>query len=296
VTAARLHDDEFLTSPELVRAMIAARFPQWSDLPVTRIGLSGTMNALYRLGEDLMVRLPRRDNAIEQLHFERDWLPRLSPRLPVRVPEQLALSEPVAGFPFPWAVYRWIEGDHPEPGRGDPDALAGDLAGFVSAIQTFDPTNARTGYRTGPLHERDDYVREWTAKAAGLIDTAAVLRIWDEALAAPPWRRPPVWAHSDLLPGNVLVHADRLVAVLDFGAAGVGDPACDAAAAWNLLPAGSRRRFWSAAGFDDETLVRARGWAMTGIGVVTYYRETNPPFAETALRTLNDVIAERAGI
>lgn len=296
MTAERLHDDEFLTTPELVRAMVAASFPRWADRAIARIGRSGTMNALYRLGDDLVVRLPRRENAIEQLYFERDWLPKLATALPVRVPEQVELSDPVAGYPFPWGIYRWIDGVHPDPASAGPDgradALAEDLAAFAVAMRKLNPAGARAGYRTGPLHDRDDYVREWTARADGLTDTAAVLRIWETALAAPAWHRPPVWAHSDLLAGNVLVEADRLVAVLDFGAAGVGDPACDAGAAWNLLPRRSWRRFWSTAGFDEDTLARARGWAMTGIGGAVYYRPTNPAFSDAGFAILNNVIAD----
>src|SRR6185369_5943886 len=211
MTPLRLHNDEFITDAPLVRRLLAAQLPQWADLPLTRIGLAGTMNQLYRLGDDLLVRLPRRDNAIEQLYFERDWLPRLAAHLPVPVPEQLALGQPSGSYPYQWGVYRFIEGDHPSVDDGDGDALAEDLAAFVLAMRRLDPTGARAGYRTGPLSDRDDYVREWAVKSDGLVDAAAILRIWDEALAAPAWPDEPAWAHSDLSPGNLLVRDGRLV-------------------------------------------------------------------------------------
>lgn len=293
MTSLRLHDDEFVSDAGLVRRLLAGQMPEWAELPLTRIGLSGTMNQLYRLGDDLLVRLPRRANAVEQLHFERDWLPRLAPHLPVRVPEQVALGSPGEGYPHEWAVYRYLDGEHPSvDDPGDTDALAEDLAAFVVAMRGLDPAGARGGYRTGPLSDRDDYVREWAAKADGLVDASAVLRIWDEALTAPAWTGDPAWAHSDLLPGNLLVRDGRLTAVIDFGAAGAGDPCYDLTVAWNCLPIRSRRRFRDTAGLDDAAWARARGWAMTWVGGIAYYRETNPVMAEMGRRAVAEIIAE----
>ncbi|MGY0237036.1 aminoglycoside phosphotransferase family protein [Longispora urticae] len=292
MTSLRLHDDEFVTDAATVRALLAGQFPRWAELPLVRIGLAGTMNQLYRLGEDLLVRLPRRADAVEQLYFERDQLPRLAPHLPVRVPEQLALGASDDGYPYPWAVYRYVDGDHPGVDDPDGDALAEDLAEFLLATRALDPTGARAGYRTGPLGDRDDYVREWAVKADGIVDAAAVLRLWDEALAAPAWTGGPVWAHSDLMPGNLLVREGRLSAVLDFGAAGVGDPACDLTVAWNSLPARSRRRFRAAAGLDEAAWARARGWAMTWVGGIAYYRGTNPALSARGERALKEILAE----
>jgi aminoglycoside phosphotransferase (APT) family kinase protein len=293
MTSPRLHDDEFIADVAVVRRLLAAQLPQWAGRRLTRIGLAGTMNQLFRLGGDLLVRLPRRDNAIEQLYFERDWLPRLAANLPVRVPEQVALGRPDDVYPHQWAVYRYIEGDHPSVDDADGDQLAEDLAAFVLAMRALDPAGARGGYRTGPLSDRDDYVRVWTVKADGLIDAAAVLRIWDEALAAPAWQQEPAWAHSDLSSGNLLVRGGRLGAVIDFGAAGVGDPCYDLTVAWNSLPVRSRQRFRDAVGLDEAAWARARGWAMTWVGGVVYYRETNPTMSISGQRALAEIIAER---
>ena len=271
MTSPRLHDDEFVADVAVVRRLLAAQLPQWSERRLTRIGLDGTMNQLFRLG---------------------DWLPRLAPHLPVRVPEQLAVGWPDDVYPYPWAVYRYVEGDHPSVEDAEGDQLAEDLAAFVLAMRALDPSGARGGYRTGPLSDRDDYVREWAMKADGLIDAAAVLRIWDEALAAPAWQHEPAWVHSDLSPGNLLVRDGRLVAVIDFGAAGIGDPCYDLTVAWSSLPARSRRRFRDAVGPDEAAWARARGWAMTWVGGILYYRETNPTMSIAGQHALAEIIAE----
>lgn len=292
MTEVTLHDDEVLTNADMVRSLVSDQFPQWASLPLTRVGQAGVNNAIYRLGPELVVRMPRKRDAIEQLLFERDTLPWMAAQLPIALPEQVALGRPDHGFPYEWGIYRWKDGEHPVVGDQDATVVAEGLGEFVAALHRLDATGARAGYRTGPLAAKDDYVREWAPKAAHLIDPEAVLRVWDEALAAPAWDGPPVWAHSDLIPGNVLVADDRLAAVLDFGASGAGDPACDAVAAWTLLPAGSRARFREVAGFDDATWARARGWAMTFVGGMAHYWEINPALATSGHQTITDVLAE----
>lgn len=290
--SGRMHDDEVITDAGLVRRLIAAQFPRWADLPVARVRSAGTDNAIYRLGEDMAVRLPRIESAVGQVDFEHHWLPRLAPHLPVAVPEPVALGAPGEGYPWPWAINRWLDGENPIDGSTDPQHLATDLGGFVAGLRRVDSTGAPKGYRAGSLHARDADAREWTAAARGVIDTRAVLAAWEQALAVPEWDGPPVWTHGDLLAGNVLVRNGRLSAVIDFGAAGVGDPACDGLAAWTLLTAGTREVFRVLAGFDDAMWARGRGWALTFVSGVTYYRETNPVLAGIARRAIGEVLAE----
>lgn len=289
----RMHDDEVMTDVALVRRLLADQFPQWARLPVDRVRSTGTDNAIYRIGDDLVARLPRIEAATTQVQFEYDWLPRLAPHLPVAVPEPVALGKPGAGYPWPWAINRWLDGDNPTAADASTAQFATDLGRIVAAFRRIDPTGARSGYRTAPLHTRDDYVREWTPKAADMVDPDAVLAAWDEALAAPEWDRPPVWTHGDFNLGNLLMRNGRISALIDFGCAGVGDPACEAAAAWQLFTPRTRQLFRAEAGFDDATWVRGRGWALTAVGGIAYYRETSPALSEGGRRTINAVLADR---
>lgn len=293
MTGARMHADEVMTDAAQVGRLLAAQFPRWADLPVTRVRSIGTDNAIYRIGDDLAARLPRVARAVGQIAFEDEWLPRLAPYLPVAVPETVAVGEPGEGYPWPWAVTRWLDGVNPADDTADTVDLATDLGRFVAALHRVDPAGAPTAARGQPLRTRDAWVREWTPKAAGLIDTSAVLAAWEAALAVPDWDGPGVWTHGDLLAGNVLVRDGRLSAVIDFGTAGVGDPASDAGTAWELLSAGTREVFRAEAGFDDATWARGRGRVIApAISGLTYYRDTNPPMAEMARRALNAVLYE----
>ncbi|MEU1686503.1 aminoglycoside phosphotransferase family protein [Micromonospora sp. NPDC005707] len=289
-----MHVDEVRTDAALVRRLIAGQFPRWADRPVTPVPSGGTDNAIYRLGDELTVRLPRIASAVKQVEFEHEWLPVLAKHLPVAVPQPCAVGRPADGYPWPWAVHRWVDGEHPTGGNTDPRGFAADLGELVGGLRRADTAGARTGYRSGPLSGRDEYLREWTEAARGMVDTDAVLAIWEDALAAPAWDGPPVWTHGDLLAGNVLVRGGRLRGVIDFGAAGVGDPACDAMAAWTLLDSDTRDVFRETAGFDDATWARGKGWALTFISALTYYRETNPTMYALAKRAVGAVLSDRA--
>ncbi|MFR9796045.1 aminoglycoside phosphotransferase family protein [Streptomyces sp. MS06] len=293
-----MHEDEIPTDAALVRRLLTHQFPQWAELPVSPVDSAGTENAIYRLGDELAVRLPRMAGAVGQVEFERDCLPWLAALLPTAVPEPVAVGQPGQGYPFPWAINRWIDGSHPTtvPARApDGHRLAGDLGEFVAALRGADATGARPGYRSVPLRTRDASVREWTARAAHDVDAPALLSAWEQALDQPEWDGPPMWTHGDLIPGNILVNGGRLHAVIDFGTAGVGDPACDAIAAWTLLSAETRKTFRAAAGFDDAAWARGRGWALTFVSGIDYYRRTNPAMAELGRRAVTEVLAEPAG-
>ncbi|MFJ6726074.1 aminoglycoside phosphotransferase family protein [Streptomyces sp. NPDC091281] len=293
-----MHENEIPTDSTLVRLLLAEQFPRWADLPITVVDSAGTENAIYRLGDGLAVRLPRTEGAVGQVAFEKAWLPRLAPLLPTAVPELIAVGRAGPGYPFPWAISRWIDGSHPatEPAqRPDDHRLARDLGEFVTALREADSTGARAGYRSVPLRTRDATVREWTARATDDVDAPALLAAWEQALDQPDWDGPARWTHGDLIPGNILVEDGRLRAVIDFGTAGVGDPACDAIPAWTFLSAEGRRTFRAAGGFDDAAWARGRGWALTFVSGIDYYRHTNPVMAELGRRAVAEVLADRDG-
>ncbi len=294
-----MHADEVPIDAGLVRGLIDSQFPQWAILPLAPVHSSGTDNAIYRLGDRMAVRLPRRPGASGQIEKEYRWLPRLAAALPLEVPVPLALGTPAENYPFPWSVCRWLDGENAVVAPiSDLGRVARDLARFISALQQIDASagpapGAHNSGRGGPLAMRDAETQEAIANLEGIIDARAASASWHLALQAPAWTRAPVWLHGDLLPSNLLLQAGRISAVIDFGCLGVGDPACDLMAAWTLLSADARRTFRAALAVDDATWLRGSGWALSfGLIALPYYLHSNPVLAATARRAIGEVLVD----
>ena len=289
-----MHVDELHTDAGLVRRLLAGQFPEWATLPIEPVASSGTDNALYRLGGDMVVRLPRIQWAVAGVDKEQEWLPRLAPLLPVAVPVPLAQGTPAEGYPWPWSVYRWLDGDNPAVGHiADPSSLATDVARFVVALRRIDTAGGPPSRRGVPLALIDKETRTAIGELEGLIDPDATLAAWEAALRAPAWSGSPVWTHGDLTPGNLLTQDGRLTAVIDFGVVGVGDPACDLLAAWTVLPSGAREAFRADVHVDDATWARGRGWALSiALIQLPYYKDTAPVLAANARHVIREVLAE----
>lgn len=292
--AGKMHSDEVDTDVSLVGRLLAAQFPQWADLPIEPVRSAGTDNAIYRLGDDMAVRLPRIHWATGQVDKEHRWLPQFASLLPLAIPVPLAKGTPGEGYPWHWSVYRWLEGESATIERiADPCQAATELAQFIAALQRIDPTGGPTSGRGGPLALRDTPTRDAIAAMHGVIDTDVVTTVWEAALQAPEWDRAPVWFHGDLLPGNLLVERGRLSAVIDFGGLGVGDPACDLMIAWGLFSGESREVFRAALAVDDATWARGRGHALSqALIFIPYYLDTNPIGVSNARRTIDEVLAD----
>ncbi|MBO0512161.1 aminoglycoside phosphotransferase family protein [Streptomyces beijiangensis] len=289
-----MHADEADIDTALVRRLLAAQFPQWAQLPVERFPSSGTVNAVYRLGDDMAVRLPRIASGVPDVATEHRWLPYLAPQLPTGIPAVLGKGVPGDGYPWPWTVCSWLDGANPVVDRlTDPGQLAKELAEFVAALQRIDPAGGPPAYRGGPLSEVDAETRAAIAELdrLGMVDAAAATAAWEESLHAPDWTGAPVWLHSDLMPGNLLTADGRLTGVIDFGTMGVGDPAADLIPAWNLLPPDARTAFRDALGPDDATWLRGRGWALSmSLIMLPYYRDTNPAMADNGRHVIGQVL------
>jgi aminoglycoside phosphotransferase (APT) family kinase protein len=285
-----MHADELEIDEPLVRALVAEQFPVWSALPLRRIEPQGTDHAIYRLGEGLSVRLPRRKGPTEPGGKELEWLPRLAPLLPCEIPVPVAQGRPGAGYPWFWEIHTWVEGDALPVEELDPAQAAGDLAGVVRALQQVGPAGAPPG-RGIPLARRDVEFRSWLRSFKG---DPAVAGEWERALAAPAWEGAPVWHHGDLDVRNWLVRDGRITGVIDWGAMGVGDPACDVMVAWKLHSAVARDAFRDALPTDDATWERARGWVVSqAVAALAYYTpENNPALYHEAEAWLRLVMSE----
>jgi aminoglycoside phosphotransferase (APT) family kinase protein len=292
-----MHPGEVEFDETVVRRLVDTQFPQWASLSLERVGPSGTVNVLYRLGPELVLRLPRIHGVGEWAEgaFERDveWLPRLAEVLPVAVPRPVARGRPGDDYPSEWSVYAWLPGDHPDVQQlEDPEGLARQLAAVIKALRRFDPAGAPASKRAFSLEHYDEATRAALALLEAELDSAAALDAWERALTAPPWQASPVWVHADLMPANLLLDRRRLVAVLDWEAAGLADPAVDLQPAWNLLPAEGRSVLREELEVDDDTWERGRGWALwTGIVALPYYVQTNPELAANARFRIEQILA-----
>ncbi|WP_240972898.1 aminoglycoside phosphotransferase family protein [Nonomuraea composti] len=219
----------------LVRELVDAQFPQWAGLPLRPVEPGGSDHVIYRLGGELSMRLPRHADARGQAEKESTWPPRPAPHLPLAVPVPVGVGDTSSR-------------------RENPPSE--ELRGELSAEEPRDGLVAR------PLAGRDRATRAAIRQVGDVFDRAALTRLWDAALSAPAWDRPPVWSHGDFHTGNLLTRGGRLSALTDFGELGVGDPARDLMIAFTLLSARSRAAFRDALGVDDATWTRGRGWAL----------------------------------
>jgi len=300
MAADKMHADEADIDAQLVHRLLSAQFPSFAHIPLAPVTTSGTDPALFRLGGNMVVRMPRIHWATEQADMERRRLPRLAPHLPLAVPEQLAMGEPGEGYPWRWAIYRWLEGESAiDNSAADTVQTAIGLAQFIHALQAADPTgglvaDVASGGRGAPLAARDADTRDAITRSHDLIDSDAVTLAWEAALTAPVYGGPPVWIHGDLEPGNLLLRDGRLSAVIDFCCLCLGDPAVDLIPAWSIFTGEARAAFRSGLDVDDAAWARGKGWALsTAIIALPYYVNTNPFMAANARRKLAAVLAEQ---
>ncbi|HXY73046.1 MAG TPA: aminoglycoside phosphotransferase family protein [Actinomycetota bacterium] len=302
MTAGKMHADEVHTDARLVLRLLLGQFPEWADLPIERVPSNGTDHAMYRLGDELAVRLPRIADALGQAGDEFRWLPRLAPLLPLEIPVPVAQGTPAEGYPWEWSIYRWIDGgDASMENIADPRRAAADLGRFVAALQRIDTGDGPVPYgspRGGPLAERDAETREGIGALDGWPglegDASALVAAWEAALCAQPWDGPPVWLHGDLHGENLLARDRVLAAVIDFGCMGVGDPACDLMPAWLYLSAGTREAFRAELSVDEPTWARGRGWALSlAVIALPYYVRTNPGLADVARHGIHEILSDR---
>ncbi len=311
--AADIHVDE-----SLVRALLQEQHPDLGG--ELRLSLNGWDNAIFRLGEHLAVRVPRRTAAAHLVAHEQRWLPELAPSLPVAVPAPVRIGVPSGRFPWPWSVVRWIEGvDAADVSASERTPLAVPLARFIVALHVPAPGTADgllhpdvplNPVRGVPLHSRDRAVRERLWELRRLWDVTALTGLWEEALAAPRWQGPPIWLHGDPHPGNLVLSAEpgrpvELAGVLDFGDLTAGDPATDLATAWLSFTPEARAVFRAvvadgshpdAGGVDAATWLRARGWALAiGTALVTA-SDDDPRMHALGTHALAQLLNEAYGV
>jgi aminoglycoside phosphotransferase (APT) family kinase protein len=308
-----LHEDELPIDIELVRKLVAAQFPRYATLPLRKFGASGSTNVLFRLGDDMLVRMPRQPGGGRAIDKECRWLSRISGHLPVSVPEVTGVGMPAFGFSERWSIMRWLDGELPiacdpdEPPALERSTLAADLAEVVRALRTLDVPEAAAAdptlrsYRGRPLAEFDKQMRRYIQQCRSIdgldIDLDAAREIWEDALKMPGADAvgPDRWYHGDLVAENLLLTGGRLSAVLDFGGLSLGDPTIDLHGAWEVLDAPAREVFRIQLGVSDAEWSRGRAWALAiALGTFTYYWRTMPKRRTDRLAMAKSVLADAA--
>lgn len=297
-----MHEGQVTVPAEDVAAALAAQLPHLHRPDVRRLGSAGTVVAPYRIGADLLARVPLvprlGDAAADLLVAERRHAEELGSRLDLDVARLLGVGEPFEGYPGVWSVWTWVEGESLDLllDRGadvDLDMLAHDLTEVLLTHRSLPGGQAWTGNGRGgaPLAD-SDWVRRSIRRCRHLLDADAATRVWETALAAPPHAGPPVRINADPMPGNLLVRGGRLRGLVDIGAPVVGDPASDLQPAWEIFDEPQRSAFRDAMGLDDAAWARGRGWAFEmAIGGLHYYERSNPLFSRIARRTLDRLLA-----
>ncbi|MCW4654378.1 aminoglycoside phosphotransferase family protein [Bacillus sp. AS_5] len=286
-----MHADELKIEERLVRRLLVDQFPRWAELPLRKVEPVGTVNTVFRLGDEYSIRLARREGPTTPGGSEFLWLPKIAPLVPLEIPVPIAQGRPNNEYPWFWEIHSWLKGETVPIEALEEIQAARDLAEFVLALQQVDPTGGPLG-RGIPLAQRDKDFRYWLARFNG---DPAVSAVWESALSAPPWNGPPVWHHGDLDVRNWLVRDKRISGVIDWGTMGIGDPACDVMVAWKLHSPEARDVFLDATRTDSATLARARGWVVSqAVAILAYYTpQNNPTLYNEAKSWLDLVLAQK---
>lgn len=291
----KMHENEFEVDEDLVRALLKSQCPHWANLSLKAVLSSGTDNALFRLGTDYVVRLPRIDWAAESIDKEYEWVPKISQFLKIPISKPLFKGNPNKHYPWPWIVAKWNEGGNPKfEQKNEYELLAKDMAYFLNELHEIKLANGPSSRRGTPLKKLDVDTRKAIDELAGEIDIQSVTALWDQLSSAPSWNKNLVWIHGDFLPGNILVQNNRLSAVIDFSDVGIGDPACDLIIAWSLFGSHSRKIFReSLKNIDEDMWARGRGWALSiALIMLPYYKNSNPVLTSLARRMIENVLGD----
>ena len=290
----QMHKEEVEINGDIVRKLIAEQFPQFASFPIHKVHSTGTVNAVYRLGEEYCARLPRLSRAGKSFNNEWIVLPVISPSITLTVPQIIEKGKPSAEYPLDWGIYRWIQGDVYGSVPIDEAEAAEALAQFVTELSKVKPFDNAPKAGRKPLLDLDEITLNAVTECGSDIDRQRILEIWRKLLRVKPWEGTPVWIHADLLKPNLLVRGGKLFGVIDFGSAGIGDPAFDIIPAWTVLSSDQARAlFRRLLNVDCDTWNRAKAYALhQALLIIPYYRYTNPVLAEQAKDTVNNIIKE----
>lgn len=263
-------DNQLLNiTANLAAKLISDQFPEYAHLPVASVEKQGHDNRTYHLGNDLLIRMPTAESYALKVPKEQKLLPQLAPYLSVKIPVPIKMGSPSKYYPYHFSIYRWLSGRSINLLFLSDEtllSLAYDLAKFLKELESIHNIEGpmpgqHNWWRGDHLSVYDEGARGQIAKLEGVIDSDAALKLWLQACKT-KWSKPPVWVHGDFAIGNMLLENGRLSAIIDFGGMALGDPACDLVIAWTYLKEKAREIFIEEMALDEDTWLRARGWAL----------------------------------
>jgi len=293
----KMHKDQVQITDKLVKSLVLQQFPQYKSLPLQKVNSTGTVNAIYKLGDELCIRLPMTAWANDSLQTEFNVLPIISKSVSITVPNIIEKGHPSSDFPFNWAIYNWIPGAIYNNAHAhiSETETAKTLAKFIQELRMINTEKHHPKAGRLPLQQLDEATTTAISNCKGDIDTESALQLWQKLLTLAPWDNKPVWIHADLLKPNLLVYGGKLSAIIDFGSAGIGDPAFDIVPAWATLTSKSRQLFKNLLAVDNDTWLRAKAYALhQAVLIIPYYRESNPEFSKMAICTVNNILSDLA--
>ena len=250
-----------------IQNLLSKQFPQWSKLPIVSVEPQGWDNRVFRLGKNMLIRVPSAACYASQVIKEQKWLAVIAPKLTIEIPEPIAMGKPDFGYPWNWSIYKWIKGETAAMSKlANSCEFARDLAQFLMALHKIDakdgPLPGKDNfYRGGSLEVYDEETKKAIFALKGKIDEHSAAQIWDAGVKT-SWSAKPLWVHGDISSGNLLVKESKLHAVIDFGMLCIGDPACDLSITWTYLEGKAREVFKQCFSFCEDTWARARAWTL----------------------------------
>lgn len=285
-------------SPDLAHKLIAEQFPEFVDLPIISVEKQGHDNRTYRLGNDMLIRMPTAESYALKVPKEQALLPQLAPHLTISIPVPIKMGAASQDYPYPFSIYKWLEGASINLLDVDDNCLeklAFDLARFLKELQSIDsvagPTPGQHNWWRGDhVSVYDKGAREQIAKLSNVIDADKAIQLWRKACKT-QWNRPPVWIHGDIAIGNILLKEGKLSAIIDFGGMGLGDPACDLVIAWTFFKGNARNIFIQEMVLDEDTWLRTKAWALwKATYELCQITDQNSPEACVHKRIIRDVL------
>ena len=289
-----MHESEIVISSDTVRRLLPDQFPEFRTYAIEPLGAVGTVNAIFRLGEDDCLRMPRAREWSRDIEKEWRILEILAPYLSLKIPEPLGRGHSNHEYPFSWAIYRWIEGQpYSDALIGDEQSAADMLAGFIRELRQIRVTEDAPSAGRRPLRELNQKTLTAIRDCLPCVDTHGATIAWEKAVSAAAWDGVAVWIHGDLLPTNILVRNGHIHAIVDFGSSGKGDPAMDLVPAWSVLNRKTRDHFRTLLQPDADSWNRARSDALHQSAlIIPYYASSFPAFTRLAIRTVNEILGE----